>query len=145
MQRNVWVYSSMVAALVRQQDVEGAQSMVEAMRADGVTPNTVVFNTLLQAYADSETAVARVGVDVCLRVWSVATCMLNDPSLHTATTCTPLRTNRRHLTCCGRCAETVLTPMCRRTIRSCLFAARLATLNEQCRYVPTQPHCCMID
>ena len=59
-QRNVWVYSSMVAALVRQQDVPGAQSMVEEMRADGVVPTTVVFNTLLQAYADSEAAVARV-------------------------------------------------------------------------------------
>lgn len=59
-QRNAWVYSSMVAALVRRGDVQGAQAMVEAMREDGVKPTTVVFNTLLQAYADSEAPVARV-------------------------------------------------------------------------------------
>lgn len=66
MDRNVWVYSCMVAALVRRLDVAGALCMVDTMREDGVTPNTVVFNTLLQAYADSETTVARVRAVWCL-------------------------------------------------------------------------------
>ncbi len=52
--RNAWVYSGLVASHVRRRDLQGARQLLDAMREDGVVPNTVVYNTLLQAYADLE-------------------------------------------------------------------------------------------